>query len=103
MSNELVVALVTGAFSVLAVWLTNRKAASDMDAKLAQQQAVFETFVNGKLEVLTGKVAAIDKKVDAHNKLVERTYKLEANDALQDAEMKRINKRLEGLENGNSD
>ena len=99
----IVTAFITGGFSVAAVVVSNRKAAADMDAKLAQQQAVFEATVTAKIEALEDKVTALDKKVDKHNNVIDRTYKLEANDALQDAELKRVNKRLEGLEDGGRD
>ena len=42
----------------------------------------------------------LEKKVQAHNNLVERTYRLEESAALQDAELKRVNHRLSDLESG---
>ena len=36
--------------------------------------------------------------VKKHNSVIERTYKLEESTALQDAELKRINRRLEIVE-----
>ena len=42
----------------------------------------------------------LEKKVQAHNNLVERTYKLEESAALQEAELKRVNHRLSDLETG---
>lgn len=42
----------------------------------------------------------LEKKVQAHNNLVERTYKLEEATALQEAELKRVNHRLSDLESG---
>lgn len=40
----------------------------------------------------------LEKKVQAHNNLIERTYKLEETTALLQAEDKRLGKRLEILE-----
>lgn len=40
----------------------------------------------------------LEKKVQAHNNLIERTYKLEESTALLQAEDKRLSKRLEVLE-----
>lgn len=37
-------------------------------------------------------------KVAKHNSIIERTYRLEESTALQDAELKRLNKRLEIVE-----
>ena len=40
----------------------------------------------------------LEKKVQAHNNLIERTYRLEESTALLQAEDKRLSKRLELLE-----
>lgn len=40
----------------------------------------------------------LEKKVEAHNSLIDRTYKLEETTALLQAEDKRLSKRLELLE-----
>ena len=91
MSTELLVALVTGAFSVLAVWLTSRKASADMDAKLDKQQAVFEA-------VVTERIGSLQKRVEEHNSIVTKTYELEKSSALHEAELKRLNKRIANME-----
>lgn len=44
------------------------------------------------------RINELSEKVQRHNNLIERTYKLEENTALQDAEIKRLNKRLEIME-----
>lgn len=44
------------------------------------------------------RINELSEKVQRHNNLIERTYKLEENTALQDAEIKRLNKRLEIVE-----
>ena len=44
------------------------------------------------------RINELSEKVQRHNNLIERTYKLEENTALQDAEIKRLNKRLELVE-----
>lgn len=98
MSGELVAAIITGAFSVLAVWLTSRKAGADMDAKLDKQQAVFEAHVTEQINSVKADVRRLEVKQDKHNEVIERTYALEKNDALQDAEIKRLGKRLELVE-----
>ena len=56
-------------------------------------------FANKKSTALiTYRLEQLEKKVEAHNNLVERTYRLEENTALQDAELKRVNHRLSDLE-----
>lgn len=42
----------------------------------------------------------LEKKVDKHNNLVERTYHLEEKAALTDEKIKGVNRRLEDIEKG---
>ena len=71
-------AAVTALLSFLGVYLSNRKSAALVEYRLSE----------------------LEKKVDKHNKLIERTYKLEEQTALQDAELRRVNHRLSELEKG---
>lgn len=98
MSESIVSVLLTGLFSVLAVYLTNRKANADIDAKLDKQQAVFEAHVTEQINGIKTDVQRLEKKQDAHNAVIERTYELEKKTALHEDELKRVNKRLEGVE-----
>lgn len=68
--------LITAGFALLGVYLANRKAAALMDYRLSQ----------------------LEKKVDKHNNMIERTYKLEEANQLQEAELKRHNERLKIIE-----
>lgn len=48
---------------------------------------------------LTGyRIEQLEKKVEKHNNLVERVYRLEDNDALMEEKIKVANKRLADLE-----
>lgn len=67
MESTVLTALITGAFSVLAVLITNWSSNKSIDAKLDKQQAVLEERINHLTE-----------RVEKHNNLIERTYKLEA-------------------------
>lgn len=67
MESTVLTALITGAFSVLAVIITNWSSNKSIDAKLDKQQAVLEERINHLTE-----------RVEKHNNLIERTYKLEA-------------------------
>lgn len=48
--------------------------------------------------LLAYRLEELEKKVDKHNQVIERTYNLEEKAALAEAEFKRINHRLEDLE-----
>lgn len=74
--TPIIVAAITAAASFAGVYFSNRKSAGLIEYRLTQ----------------------LERTVSKHNQVVERTYKLEEDTALQDAELKRINKRLEIVE-----
>ena len=53
-------------------------------------------FINTKLS--NYRIEQLEKKVDKHNNLIERTYKLEQHNAVMDEEIKVANHRIEDLE-----
>lgn len=74
--TTIIAAAVTAIGAFCGVYAANRKSSAIMEYRLEQ----------------------LEKKVNLHNQVVERTYRLEENTALQEAELKRINKRLEIVE-----
>ena len=74
--TEVIVAIITGIATVTAVVLTNRKS---------------NALIAYRLEQLEG-------KVDKHNSVIERTYKLEEETALLDEKLKVANHRIDDLE-----
>lgn len=69
-------AVLTALLSFLGTYVSNRKSAALNEYRLEQ----------------------VEKKLDLHNQVIQRTYKLEENTALQEAELKRLNRRLEIVE-----
>jgi hypothetical protein len=56
-------------------------------------------FSNRKSQILIAyRLEQLEKKVDAHNHLIERTFKLEESEAVQNEQIKVINHRIEDLE-----
>lgn len=56
-------------------------------------------FANRKSTVLIAyRLEALEQKVQAHNNLVERTYKLEERTELQEEKLRVVNHRLQDLE-----
>ena len=76
--TEIIVALVVGAFSLIGTYLSNRKGQALMAYQIEQ----------------------LEEKVNKHNNLVERMYKLEENYSLTGEKIKAINHRIEDLEKG---
>lgn len=76
MSDAIIVALITGVFSFLGVYFSNRKNAAIIEVRLAN----------------------LERKVEAHNHLVERMYAVEEKQAVTDEKIKVVNNRLKDLE-----
>lgn len=83
MSDTVLVALASGGIS-LAVCLINN----------FFQQSKSNALFSYKMDELS-------KRVDKHNNLVERTYRLEEMTAVQEEKLKVANHRLDDLERGN--
>ena len=71
--------VIVAAFALLGTYFANRKAAALMEYRLKK----------------------LEEKVDKHNQVIERTFKLEERTELQEAELKRHNERLKILEHNN--
>lgn len=76
MTDAIIVAIITGAFSFLGVYFSNRKSAALVEYRLKQ----------------------LEEKVQAHNNLVERMYAAEDKLNIQDEKIKVANHRLDDLE-----
>ena len=76
MTESIIVAIITGVLTLVGVLISN----SRNDA------------------VQTERIEQLREEVKKHNNLIERTYHLEEQSALQDAELKRHNERLKALE-----
>ena len=82
MSEAVVVALITGVLSLVGVYISNRRSASEIDAKLERQQAVMEE-----------RISALTREVREHNEFARRVPVLEekmsvANHRIDDLERK---------------
>ena len=56
-------------------------------------------FINTRLS--NYRIEQLEKKVDKHNSLIERTYAIEQHNAVVDEEIKVANHRIEDLEKNN--
>ncbi len=76
MLEEIIVALLALAGSLGGAWLANKKNAALLAYRMEQ----------------------LENKVDKHNQVIERTFKLEEHEAVVDEKIKVINHRIEDLE-----
>lgn len=74
--GSIIVAVITGTFALAGTYFANRKSAALMEYRLSQ----------------------LEKKVDLHNNVIERTYRLEEFTTLQEEKIKVANHRIEDLE-----
>lgn len=72
----IVTALITGGFALIGTYTANRKSAALMEYRIQQ----------------------LENKVETHNKIVERTYRLEEQTAIQEEKLKVANHRIDDLE-----
>ena len=72
----IIVAVITGVFALLGNYFANRKSAAIMEYRLEQ----------------------LEKKVEVHNNLIDRTYRLEESTAIQEEKIKSATSRLKELE-----
>lgn len=83
--------VITGGVS-LAVCIINNNSQSKRTMEQFKSHAEeTDAMIEYKLDELT-------KRVDKHNNVIERTYRLEQDTAVQDEQIKVINRRIEDLE-----
>ena len=87
MDSAIIVSMVTGGFSLAGIIITNVLSNRKIEHQLEMSMAV----TNTKLEDLT-------KKVEKHNNVVERVFKLEETDKLLDEKISVANHRIADLE-----
>jgi len=77
MSTEVIVALITGAFTfagvVLTVYYGNKKTVMQIQAQAEQTRQKNLA----QAEITREKIAQLEKKQDKHNSVIERMYKVE--------------------------
>ena len=87
MNSTIVVALVSAGASLLVCLINNHYQRADVEAK--HKESI--TLISYRLEQL-------EKKMDLHNSVVQRTYELEKRADVTDEQIKVINHRIEDLE-----
>jgi len=77
MTEAIIVALITGAAAVISQLLIARANARELVAKIDKQSEISDEKIRGEINVIKADIRTLSNKVEAHNRLVERTYKLE--------------------------
>ena len=94
MSEAGIVALISGGVTLIGIIASHF---STID-KLDKQSAVADEKINGKINVLQADIRTLSNKVEAHNKVIERTYALERRADVLEEKASAANRRLTDLE-----
>lgn len=87
MSDAIIVALVSGGLTLIGTVITVVVSHRQTIATLEKNSAVADEKIQGEINVLKADIRTLSNRVEAHNKVVERTYALEARAAAVDAKL----------------
>lgn len=98
MSEAIIVALITGTCAIIAQLVISRSSSEKLITTLDKQSEISDEKIHGEIDVIKAQIKSLSDKVDAHNRMVERTYKLEQQAAVAEEQIKVANHRIEDLE-----
>lgn len=113
MAPAVIAAIITGGISLFGIVITNivsakkhqeeqTKFVTDLFTKLDKQSELADVKLQAKLEnfqaVTNEKIDELSRRVEKHNNLVERTYRLEENSAVMAEKMRNFDDRIDDLE-----
>ena len=98
MSEAIIVALITGACAVAAQLIISRRSSNELYAKLDKQSELSDARMQGEIDVIKADIRTLSNRVEAHNKMIERTYALERRVDVQEEQIKVANHRIGDLE-----
>lgn len=83
---------------IMAQLEAHRKEASRDNSTLQEEVANVKATVQNQVSIIELKIDDLSKRVEKHNNVIERTYKLEQTAALHEEQIKVANHRIEDLE-----
>lgn len=109
MSDAIIVALITGGLTllgtVITVWVSHSSTIAKMDKnsavadeKIEGELREMKSQVQGEINVIKADIRTLSNRVEAHNKMIERTYELERRADVLEEKAKAANRRLDDLE-----
>ena len=100
MSEAVIVARVSGGLTLLGTVITVIVSHRQTIATLEKNSAVADEKIHGEINVIKAEIQTLSNRVEAHNKVVERTYELERRADVLEEKAKVANHRLDDLEKG---
>lgn len=98
MSEAVLVALITGGLTLIGTVVTVVVSHKQTIATLEKNSAVADEKIQGEINVLKADIRTLSNRVEAHNKMVERTYQLERRADVLEEKASAANRRLTDLE-----
>lgn len=98
MSEAIIVALISGAAVVAANLIIARRSNNELYAKLDKQSELSDAKMQGEIDVIKADIRTLSNRVEAHNRMVERTYELERRADVHEEQIKVANHRIGDLE-----
>lgn len=87
MTDSIIAAVIAALGAVLAQWALGRANNKELYAELDKQRELADEKIKGRMDVFQSDLRTLSNRVEAHNKVVERTYALEARAAAVDAKL----------------
>lgn len=85
MDNAVLVAVITAGLSLVGTIITVLTSNRSTLAAISEQSKLADKEMRGQIAVIEEKIDTLSARVDQHNKVVERTYKLESKVAVLEA------------------
>lgn len=100
MSEAVIVALISGGVTLIGIIASHFSTVQKIDTN----SKVADEKIQGEINVLKADIRTLSNRVEAHNKVVERTYALERKSDVLEEKIKVANNRIGDLErSGNHD
>lgn len=97
-TEAIIAALITGGCAVVSQVIISARSTRELYSKLDKQSEIADERIKGEIAVVKAEIADLRKTVEKHNNMIERTYKLEQQVAVQDEQIKAVNNRIKDLE-----
>lgn len=94
MSESIIVALISGGVTLIGIVVSHFSTVQKIDAN----SKVADEKIQGEINVLKADIRTLSNRVEAHNKVVERTYALERKADVLEEKIKVANNRIGDLE-----
>lgn len=94
MSDTIVVAVASLIGTIITVWAANKHTLAELDKKSELSDAKIDAKLERHQAVTDTKIEELTRKVEKHNNMIERVYKLEGRMTEAEHDIKDINGRV---------